>query len=194
MYRLGLTKLALEVFHFYRKNNMLSLVNQMSLKYVMLCAAEVKDSRTLHMAYNSQSASRQNSVILNCTHSAPLIPPATYIRCLLSLNDVKQATSLLSSFLDNPVYKRSNVSGGNDLYSNAIVGSSPVSPFPQASTKASFIRGASPCSIPSAPSPPRSPSPPSTSLPRGRPRKTGSSRSRRKSGNSSRTRSVIALL
>ena len=69
MYRLGLTKLALEVFHFYRKNKMLSLVNQMSLKYVMLCAAEAKDSRTLHLAYNSQSAGRQNSVILNCTDS-----------------------------------------------------------------------------------------------------------------------------
>lgn len=49
-------------------------------------------------------------------------PAATYIRCLLSLNEVKEATSLLSTYLNNPVYKRTNVSGGNDLYSNAIVG------------------------------------------------------------------------
>ena len=82
MYRLGLTKLALEVYHFYRKNNMLSLVNQMSIKYVMLCAAEAKDTRTLHMVYNSQSASRQNSVILNCTQfSSPLPQPPTSAAC-----------------------------------------------------------------------------------------------------------------
>lgn len=90
-------------------------------------------------------------------------PPATYVRCLLSLNDVKEATSLLSSFLANPVYQRSAVSGGNDLYSNAIVGSVRGGGVAQGSTRAGSIRGASPCSTRSAPSRPRSPSPPSTS-------------------------------
>ena len=94
MYRLGLTKLALEVFHFYRKNKMLSLVNQMSLKYVMLCAAEAKDSRTLHLAYNSQSAGRQNSVILNCTDSACLLLPPSHLRALPAVAERREGGDL----------------------------------------------------------------------------------------------------
>ena len=94
MYRLGLTKLALEVFHFYRKNKMLSLVNQMSLKYVMLCAAEAKDSRTLHMAYNSQSAGRQNSVILNCTDCDGLLLPPSHLRALSAVAERREGGDL----------------------------------------------------------------------------------------------------
>ena len=105
MYRLGLTKLALEVFHVYRKNNMLSLVNQMSLKYIMLCAAEAKDLRSLHMVYNSQSPSRQNSVILNCTlFSLSFFLPSD-LHPLSSLSQRGQA----GHFLAVPISKQSGL-------------------------------------------------------------------------------------
>ena len=162
MYRLGLTKLVLEVYHYYRKSNMLSLVNQTSLKYVMLCAAEEKDRKTLYSVFNSQSDRRKDSVVLNGFSFDGTSCAATFIRCLLSLNEVKQATDLLSAYLENPVYKRSNVTGGNDLYSNAIVGSFFLSHQHQASTRATTTTAVWPPSTPSAPSLPLSPSPPST--------------------------------
>ena len=47
---------------------------------------------------------------------------ATYIRCLLSLNDLSLATTLLQTYLTNPVYKNTTVLSKNDIYSNVVVG------------------------------------------------------------------------
>lgn len=163
MYRLGLTKLALEVFHVYRKNNMLSLVNQMSLKYIMLCAAEAKDLRSLHMVYNSQSPSRQNSVILNCTlFSLSFFLPSD-LHPLSSLSQRGQA----GHFLAVPISKQSGLQThqclrGQRSLQQRHCRSGRLSSLIQVSTKDTSTRDASPHSTPSVRSLPLSPSPPNT--------------------------------
>lgn len=88
----------------------------------MLCAAAEKDMHTLQQIYNSLTESRQR-VLSSLVHSfKSILQIATYIRCLLSLNKLKTATTLLSSMLNSPDYCRHYVISKNDVYSNIIVG------------------------------------------------------------------------
>lgn len=44
------------------------------------------------------------------------------MRCLLSLNEVKEASALIAEVKANPSYLKTNIIGANDIYTNAILG------------------------------------------------------------------------
>ena len=116
------TKLVLEVYQFYDREHKYGLYNSNSIKYTMLCAAAEKDLHTLQQIYNSLTESRQKSIVITCISIESILQIATYIRCLLSMNKLKSATTLLSSMLNSPEYRKHSIISKNDVYSNIIVG------------------------------------------------------------------------
>ena len=73
MYRIGLSKLVLQVYRAYEKKGLFGLLNVTSLKYVMLCCAIEKDSKRLHSVYDTLSPKRKNSIVLNCSFVISII-------------------------------------------------------------------------------------------------------------------------
>ena len=73
MYRIGLSKLVLQVYRAYEKKGLFGLLNVTSLKYVMLCCAIEKDSKLLHSVYDTLSPKRKNSIVLNCNYIISII-------------------------------------------------------------------------------------------------------------------------
>lgn len=67
MYRIGLTKLVLQVFRTYDSKGLFGLMNVTSLKYAMLCCAKENDPNLLHHIYQSLNSKRKSSIVLNCS-------------------------------------------------------------------------------------------------------------------------------
>ena len=123
MYRLGLNRMILQTYNYYERSKALALFNTVSVKYAMLSAAQLKDAEKVHTIYNSIMQYRTNNLILRCTSSPyAFIPLATYVRCLLSLREVKEASALIEEIKASPQYRNRSVTSTNDLYTNAILG------------------------------------------------------------------------
>ncbi|OAO15852.1 hypothetical protein AV274_2434 [Blastocystis sp. ATCC 50177/Nand II] len=112
MYRLGLNRMILQTYNYYERSKALALFNTVSVKYAMLSAAQLKDSEKVHTIYNSIMQYRTNNLILR----------STYVRCLLSLREVKEASALIEEIKTSSQYRNRNVTSTNDLYTNAILG------------------------------------------------------------------------